>query len=192
MNAQLLQVTDFVFPLTPGDVLSEARRAATLMCLDALGVTAAATPMEAGRLARDKVALLYAAGAPSHAAPMLFKGRQVSVAESDAQNASFPNTRDADVRIMLHDGRVLDSGLVHARGESERPMPEADIITKIEEFAGPALGAARANAIRYAVLGFAAGLSFEIEAYNRTVTTADRREGVAAFNEKRKPDCSGS
>ncbi len=30
------------------------------------------------------------------------------------------------------------------------------------------------------------GLAFEIEAYNRTVPTADRREGVAAFNEKRK------
>ena len=41
-------------------------------------------------------------------------------------------------------------------------------------------------------MGLAAGLSFEIEAYNRTVTTADRREGVAAFNEKRKPDFRGS
>lgn len=30
------------------------------------------------------------------------------------------------------------------------------------------------------------GLAFEIEAYNRTVPTEDRREGVAAFNEKRK------
>lgn len=32
-----------------------------------------------------------------------------------------------------------------------------------------------------------AGYRFEIEAYNRTVPTADRREGVVAFNEKRKP-----
>ena len=31
------------------------------------------------------------------------------------------------------------------------------------------------------------GLAFEIEAYNRLVPTADRREGVLAFNEKRKP-----
>ena len=30
------------------------------------------------------------------------------------------------------------------------------------------------------------GLTFEIEAYNRTVPTEDRREGVLAFNEKRK------
>lgn len=31
------------------------------------------------------------------------------------------------------------------------------------------------------------GLAFEIEAYNRTVPTEDRREGVLAFNEKRPP-----
>lgn len=35
------------------------------------------------------------------------------------------------------------------------------------------------------------GLGFEIEAYNRTVPTADRREGVRAFNEKRKPEFEG-
>lgn len=35
------------------------------------------------------------------------------------------------------------------------------------------------------------GLAFEIEAYNRTVPTKDRREGVLAFNEKRKPDFKG-
>ena len=31
------------------------------------------------------------------------------------------------------------------------------------------------------------GLAFEIEAYNRLVSTDDRREGVLAFNERRKP-----
>jgi enoyl-CoA hydratase len=35
------------------------------------------------------------------------------------------------------------------------------------------------------------GLSFEIEAYNRLVDTEDRREGVLAFNEKRKPVFKG-
>ena len=35
------------------------------------------------------------------------------------------------------------------------------------------------------------GYSFEIEAYNRTVPTDDRREGVLAFNEKRQPEFKG-
>ena len=33
----------------------------------------------------------------------------------------------------------------------------------------------------------ATGYAFEIEAYNRTVVTQDRQEGINAFNEKRKP-----
>jgi enoyl-CoA hydratase/carnithine racemase len=35
------------------------------------------------------------------------------------------------------------------------------------------------------------GMMFEIEAYNRMVPTEDRREGVRAFNEKRKPQFKG-
>ncbi|MEO9190579.1 MAG: enoyl-CoA hydratase-related protein [Acetobacteraceae bacterium] len=34
-------------------------------------------------------------------------------------------------------------------------------------------------------------MMFEIEAYNRMVPTEDRREGIRAFNEKRKPDFQG-
>ena len=40
-------------------------------------------------------------------------------------------------------------------------------------------------------LSLADGLTFEIEAYNRLVPTADRREGVLAFNERRKPNFQG-
>ena len=36
------------------------------------------------------------------------------------------------------------------------------------------------------------GLAFEIEAYNRLIPTNDRREGVLAFNEKRKPLFKGN
>jgi enoyl-CoA hydratase/carnithine racemase len=35
------------------------------------------------------------------------------------------------------------------------------------------------------------GLAFEVEAYNRTVDTEDRHEGVRAFNEKRRPKFAG-
>ena len=35
------------------------------------------------------------------------------------------------------------------------------------------------------------GYAFEIEAYNRTVATEDRHEGINAFNEKRKPRYKG-
>ena len=40
-------------------------------------------------------------------------------------------------------------------------------------------------------MSLADGLAFEIEAYNRMVPTEDRREGVLAFNEKRKPEFRG-
>jgi enoyl-CoA hydratase len=40
-------------------------------------------------------------------------------------------------------------------------------------------------------MDLASAMMFEIEAYNRMVPTADRREGVAAFNEKRKPRFAG-
>ncbi len=39
--------------------------------------------------------------------------------------------------------------------------------------------------------GPASGMMFEIEAYNRMVPTEDRREGIRAFNEKRKPVFQG-
>ena len=35
------------------------------------------------------------------------------------------------------------------------------------------------------------GMMLEIEAYNRTVPTEDRREGIRSFNEKRKPAFKG-
>jgi len=40
-------------------------------------------------------------------------------------------------------------------------------------------------------MDLSSGMMFEIEAYNRMVPTEDRREGVRAFNEKRKPQFKG-
>ena len=48
------------------------------------------------------------------------------------------------------------------------------------------------HAIHYGLqLDLASGMMFEIEAYNRMVPTEDRREGIRAFNEKRKPQFQG-
>ena len=41
-------------------------------------------------------------------------------------------------------------------------------------------------------LDLKSGLAVEVEAYNRAAMSADRKEGVAAFNEKRAPDFRGA
>jgi enoyl-CoA hydratase/carnithine racemase len=48
------------------------------------------------------------------------------------------------------------------------------------------------HAIHYGMqMDLGTGMMFEIEAYNRMVPTQDRREGIASFNEKRKPKFKG-
>ncbi len=48
------------------------------------------------------------------------------------------------------------------------------------------------HAIHYGLqMDLASGMMLEIEAYNRMVPTEDRREGIASFNEKRKPRFKG-
>jgi enoyl-CoA hydratase len=48
------------------------------------------------------------------------------------------------------------------------------------------------HAIHYGLqMDLASGMMLEIEAYNRMVPTEDRREGIASFNEKRKPQFKG-
>jgi enoyl-CoA hydratase len=48
------------------------------------------------------------------------------------------------------------------------------------------------HAIHYGLqMDLGSAMMFEIEAYNRMVPTEDRREGIASFNEKRKPVFKG-
>ena len=79
--------------------------------------------------------------------------QRISIAETDRHNNRFPTGRWADVQITLIDGRVLDSGDVHARGGPEAPMDEEELFKKYMGFAVPSLGESRALKIRDAVLG---------------------------------------
>jgi 2-methylcitrate dehydratase PrpD len=71
----------------------------------------------------------------------------------ERHDVRFPTGRWADVTIRRVDGRLLNSGDVHARGGPESPFTREDIIEKFMEFSVPVLGAARSAEIRDSVLG---------------------------------------
>ena len=77
---------------------------------------------------------------------------RISVSEVARHSDRFPQSRIADVTITARDGRVFDSGDVHARGGPEAPMERYEVEEKFMEFAAPSLGDKRAGAIRDVVL----------------------------------------
>ena len=77
-------------------------------------------------------------------------------------------------------------GLVNAVFPAEQLMRESiQTATRIAANAPIAVRQAKQSIHRGLQMSLADGLAFEIEAYNRTVPTNDRREGVQAFNQKR-------
>ena len=68
----------------------------------------------------------------------------------------------------------------------------AETAEKIAANAPVAVRQAKAAIGKSADLDRANGYAYEIEAYNRTVGTEDRQEGIRAFNEKRKPVFRGA
>ena len=87
---------------------------------------------------------------------------------------------------------ALDWGLVNAIYPQAQLLDEAlAIARRIAGNAPIAVRQAKQAIHRGLQMSLSDGLAFEIEAYNRTVPTADRREGVRAFNEKRKPQFRG-
>ena len=81
------------------------------------------------------------------------------------------------VNRLCAEGRLLDEVLETAR----RIADNAPISVRQAK-----------HAIHYGLqMDLASAMMFEIEAYNRMVPTEDRREGIASFNEKRKPRFKG-
>lgn len=83
-------------------------------------------------------------------------------------------------------------GLVTAVHAPDALLPA--VLSLAEEIAANApiaMRAAKAAITKGTEMGLAEALSFEIACYNQTVVTEDRREGVAAFNEKRQPRFRG-
>ena len=90
-------------------------------------------------------------------------------------------------------GEALSWGLVNAVYAPEQLLDEAlQVAGRIAANAPIAVRQAKQAIHRGLQMSLADGLGFEIEAYNRTVPTDDRVEGVKAFNQKRTPEFKGS
>jgi enoyl-CoA hydratase len=87
---------------------------------------------------------------------------------------------------------ALDWGILNRLCEQGALM--TDVLTTARTIAGNAPLSIRQakKSIHFGLqMDLASALRFEIEAYNRLVPTADRQEGIRAFNEKRKPAFQG-
>jgi enoyl-CoA hydratase len=87
---------------------------------------------------------------------------------------------------------ALEWGVVNALYEPDALMPAAlETATRIAGNAPIAVREARRSIHSGLHKDLAAAMRFEIECYNKLVPTEDRREGIRAFNEKRKPEFKG-
>ena len=87
---------------------------------------------------------------------------------------------------------ALEWGVVNALYEPDALMPAAlETAKRIAGNAPLAVKEARRSIHGGLQRDLAAAMRFEIECYNKLVPTEDRREGIRAFNEKRKPEFKG-
>ncbi|MBY6058257.1 MmgE/PrpD family protein [Leisingera daeponensis] len=190
MTATFNRVADFTFGLHPEDLLETTREAAALMFLDTLGITIGATPMEAGRIARDTAVALYGCGEEGLAARMMFDGRRVSVAGAAYAAATATDNLDG------HDGYYPTKGhigvvvipAIAALAETVPDFsgPEALAITTLGyELAGRAALSLHATVSDYHTSGAWNALGVAaIAARMRGLSRAQLREalGIAEFH----------
>ena len=103
----------------------------------------------------------------------------------------LPWCKAAELLLM---GRPIDAqeayriGLVNKVVPQEQVMPTAKEWAEVICQAGPlAVRAAKEAMIRGSSMSLKDGLQLESSLFNRIMDTEDYAEGVAAFNEKRKP-----
>lgn len=88
--------------------------------------------------------------------------------------------------------QALSWGLVNKVCADDRLLAEArEAASRIAANAPVSVRQAKKAIDKATELDRVSGYAFEIEAYNRTVVTEDRQEGIDAFNEKRKPKFRG-
>jgi enoyl-CoA hydratase len=99
---------------------------------------------------------------------------------------------------MILSGLPFTAAEGEAWGLVNRVLPPEELMQATLEIAGRIAGngpiavrQAKQAIQRGLQMSLSDGLAFEIEAYNRLVSTEDRREGVLAFNERRKPNFRG-
>ncbi len=88
--------------------------------------------------------------------------------------------------------QAFEWGMVNRVCNAETLLPEALETAAVIAANAPISTRQIKQSVNYGLnMDLASGMMFEIEAYNRMVPTEDRREGIRAFNEKRKPNFQG-
>lgn len=95
-------------------------------------------------------------------------------------------------------GQPFNAADALAWGLANRVLPDADLMPAVVAVAGRiasnapiSVRQAKKSIDKATELDRMSGYAFELEAYNRLIPTEDRKEGINAFNEKRKPNYKG-